>query len=190
MAVPDPKLPGAATSGSETFDRCFEAHYGDVLAFASRRVADAAEAEDVLAETFGVAWRRRDSIPEPPLPWLYGVARRVLANRRRGFRRADQLATKIASQPMRHASDPSELVLGRMSVLSAFAMLSEAERETLRLIAWEGLDTRDAARAAGCSRATFRVRLHRARRKLERNLQIEDDLADDGARPCPQPQES
>jgi len=180
----------SASDVDAVFDRCFQAHYADLLRFAARRVRDAAEAEDVLAETFAVAWRRRDSIPDPALPWLFGVARRVLANRRRTERRADQLAARLASEPPPAVADPSELVACRAAVLAAFAELSETDREVLRVVAWDGLDPAEAARVLGCSRAALKVRLHRARRKLERKLQAEKGVSSDQSHPNPRPQES
>lgn len=169
-------------SVADSFADLFELHHREVLAFIGRRTSDSAVAEDVLGDTFTVAWRRYDEIPAEPLPWLYGVARRSLANRRRGEQRAEELATKIAAEPPSVGTDPSDLVIGRSTVLSAFSRLSEPERETLRLIAWDGLDAAEAAAVLGCSRTAFRVRVHRARKKLERELEIEDGSTGSGER--------
>ncbi len=81
-------------NGERWFDALFEAHYRDVLRYVLRR-APLASAEDVLAETFLVAWRRSEQIPDDPLPWLLGVARRVLANQRRGELRRDALLGRL-----------------------------------------------------------------------------------------------
>jgi RNA polymerase sigma-70 factor (ECF subfamily) len=135
-----------------------------VLAYALRR-ADPATAEEVVAETFVVAWRRLDDVPEPPLPWLLGVARRVLANQRRGRARQEALAERL-----RHESrDGSGEIDG--AVLEALGRLREADREVLLLHAWEGLDNRDAATVVGCSANAFAVRLHRARDRFARELE-------------------
>jgi DNA-directed RNA polymerase specialized sigma24 family protein len=64
--------------------RQFEATHRQVLAYAMRRTRIEADAEDIAAETFAIAWRRMTEVPPIPLPWLYGVARRLLANQRRG----------------------------------------------------------------------------------------------------------
>lgn len=142
----------------------WSAHHDAVLAYARRRTGPD-EARDVVAETFLVAWRRIDRAPEEPLPWLLGVARRTLANGRRAARRADGLAARIAAQPTAPAPDPAA-VLGGGPLLGALATLREADREALLLVSWEDLSPHDAAIAAGCSQAAFRVRLHRARRRL------------------------
>jgi len=121
-------------------------------------------AEDVAADVFVVAWRRRSELPAEPLPWLYGVARHLLANSRRGARRRGALFAKLVSgMPSQNAVEeptPHDELMG------AFARLSECEREVLRLAAWEELSSAEAAEALEISPAAYRVRLHRARRHL------------------------
>ncbi len=172
--------PGAVTDlERERFERCFRAHYSDVLAFAIRRLSDRAAAEDATSEVFAVAWRRRERVPDPPLPWLYAVALRVISNQYRSTRRRRELDLRLmreagAGAP---AGDPVDSLDRLEAFTNAFAGLSESEREVLRLVAWEGLSTRDAARAFGCSSGAFRVRLHRARRKLAKHLAAAGHLA-------------
>jgi RNA polymerase sigma-70 factor (ECF subfamily) len=162
--------PEAGEAGRR-FEALFDAHYASVLAYALRRV-DAELAEDVAAETFLVAWRRLHRVPADPLPWLYGVARKTIANQRRGIRRREALIAKLKQDASgaRGPWDIAERVAERAGVLAALARLGERDRETLRLVAWEGLETARAARAAGCSTAAFAVRLHRARRRLMKEL--------------------
>jgi RNA polymerase sigma-70 factor, ECF subfamily len=154
------------------FERCFRDHYADLLAFALRRVAERQAAEDVAAETFAVVWRRRELIPEPPLPWLYAIALHVIANQRRSGRRRRnlelRLAGEVAAGPL--PFDPIEALDRRAAFASAFRRLNDDEQEVLRLIAWDGLDPRDAAGVLGCSYGALRVRLHRARRRLAKHL--------------------
>ena len=160
------------------FERCFRDHYAQILAFSMRRVAGRETAEDVVADTFAVAWRRRDRIPDPALPWLYAIASHVIANQYRSTRRRRSLDMRLAHETGVAAagSDPAELLGRRGAFSAAFALLNEPEREVLRLIAWDGLDTRDAARVFGCSPGAFRVRLHRARRKLAKQLEAAGHL--------------
>lgn len=154
------------------FEACFRDHYADVLAFAIRRRPDRQAAEDAAAETFAVAWRRRGQIPERPLPWLYGIALRVLANQRRSGRRRRRLEERLAREQGSAAegSDPTDALALRSAFATVFGRLSEDDREVLRLIAWEGLGSREAAAVLGCSYGAFRVRLHRARRRLGKQL--------------------
>ncbi len=126
----------------------------------------------MVADTFAVAWRRRDRIPDPALPWLYAIAAHVIANQYRSSQRRRDLDLRLAHEggALAPASDPAESLDRRDAFSAAFALLGEPEREVLRLVAWDGLDTRDAARVFGCSPGAFRVRLHRARRKLAKQL--------------------
>ena len=156
---------------NERFERIFREHYAAVRSYALRR-APPDMAPDVVAETFLVAWRRLDDVPEDPLPWLYGVARRVLANARRSADRSLALERRLATAAAVPAGpgDPGESVGEAEIARAALAGLSERDRETLMLVAWEGLSSARAASAAGCTRAAFAVRLHRARARLAAQL--------------------
>lgn len=137
---------------------------GAVHAYALRR-SDAATADEVVADTFLVCWRRFDRVPDEALPWLYAVARRCLANRQRASRRAHARLVP-AAMPANSTVDTYEQRERAREVLAALAELPPKEREALQLCAWEGLSPADAARVAGCTATAFRVRLHRARRRL------------------------
>jgi RNA polymerase sigma-70 factor (ECF subfamily) len=155
----------------QRFDELYRTYFARVLAYALRR-APQEVAHDVVADTFLVAWRRLERLPDEPLPWLLAVARKTLANARRGDRRRNLLLGELeARDPTRHSqvgsSEPA-LELGEITV--ALGKLLEPDRELLQLVAWEGLTVVEAARVLGQSAATCRVRLHRARRRLVREL--------------------
>jgi RNA polymerase sigma-70 factor, ECF subfamily len=159
------------TEAEAGFDECFRAYYPDVLAYALRRLHDRSAAEDVAAQTFTVAWRRLDRMPPDALPWLLGVARLVIRNETRSARRRSRLLARViglcaATVVPDHADSSAE----HSAVLAAFARLSESQREVLRLAAWEGMDARRAAAVLGCSPAAYTLRLHRARRRLAKEL--------------------
>jgi RNA polymerase sigma-70 factor (ECF subfamily) len=152
------------------FERIYRANYDRVLAYALCR-ADRDRALDATGETFLVAWRRLGDLPDQPLPWLLGVARRVLADQRRASGRRDALVTRLAAQPAPPPGhDPADQVAASSHVNAALARLRPDDREVLTLLAWDGLTPEQAAESLGCSRATFAVRLHRARRRMEREL--------------------
>jgi RNA polymerase sigma-70 factor (ECF subfamily) len=158
----------------DRFRIVYEQHYPAVLRYAARRVGPDA-AGDVAAETFLTAWRRLDDVPErEPLPWLYATARRCLANEVRGQARSDRLSNRMrdeAGAARGRAPDGlAESVAERLDVLAALATLPAQAQEALRLTEWEQLDDASAARVAGCSTTAFKVRLHRARRRLARAL--------------------
>lgn len=156
----------------ERFERLFDQHYRAVSAYALRRAVPG-DADDVVAETFLVVWRRLEDVPAEARPWLLGVARRVLANQRRAAGRRAALTARIGDAAPEAAEPPAA-----RPTLRALALLSEGDREVLLLRAWEGLSTDEAARALRCSRTAAKVRLHRARRRLRTALeQVEAEPA-------------
>jgi RNA polymerase sigma-70 factor (ECF subfamily) len=162
--------PGRSGLDEESFTALFDAHYVRLRAFALRRIGNGPIVDDALAETFAVAWRRREAMPDAALPWLFGVCTRVISNQRRSARRRLRLWAKLASTPPAAGRDPADLFAERSVIGEAFARLNEEQREVLRLVAWDGLTTADAAAVVGCTPATFRVRLHRARNELAKHL--------------------
>jgi RNA polymerase sigma factor (sigma-70 family) len=154
------------------FKAMYEQHYPAVLRYAARRVGTEA-ARDIAAETFLTAWRRLDRVPPGhPLPWLYVTARKCIANELRRQDTRERLDSRLRTEATigQDAVGPeySERVADRLAVLAALASLRPDDQEALRLIEWEQLDVSAAAQVMGCSAATFRVRLHRARRRLAR----------------------
>jgi RNA polymerase sigma-70 factor (ECF subfamily) len=136
------------------FEQLWDRHHRRVHAYALRRT-DPASAQDVVSETFLVAWRRRAELPADELPWLLGVARLVLAN---------------------HARTPPEPTDADHEVRRALAALNPDDREALILVGWDRLRPAEAALVVGCSPPVFRMRLFRARRRLAAELRREADL--------------
>lgn len=151
-------------SDREQLESLFERHYAAVMAYALRR-GDRSLAEDVVSETFAVAWRRRADVPPDALPWLYGVARRVLANQKRAEIRRERLSGRLAAGAEGCSVAPTVESAGS-ELLEAIWRLPEREREALLLVTWEDLSPAQAAAAAGCTRVALRGRLYRARRRL------------------------
>jgi RNA polymerase sigma-70 factor (ECF subfamily) len=155
------------------FETMFAACSSQVFGYARRR-ATREEAEEVVSETFLVAWRRFDELTDEPLPWLIGVARHVLANRRRSDTRRVALTERLGSAPDRpQTTDPDDSWTSAQRVRAALAVLPAGEREVIQLIAWEGLSPAEVASVLEISRATVYVRLHRARQRLARVLEEE-----------------
>jgi RNA polymerase sigma-70 factor (ECF subfamily) len=165
-ALPDTN---SAVTAQEHFEALYREHGGAVLAYARRR-ASPGDAEDVVAEVFLTAWRRLEDVPSDTRVWLLGVARRVLANKRRSQTRQAALQTRLANES-RHAAEPAAADASGERIRQALLSLGETDREALLLLGWEGLSHRDAARVLGIRAGTFAVRLHRARRKLARALE-------------------
>ena len=153
------------------FEELYEAHRGRVLGYAMRRVELTEDAADVISEVFVIAWRRLDQIPSGDAArlWLYGTARRVLANHRRGERRRYALADRLRDElTTSHSGTPLGQELS--TLVEAFRRLSLMDRELLALEGWEGLDPAEIAAVLGCSQNAARIRLHRARRRLRDEL--------------------
>lgn len=150
------------------FTLLFRRHYRDVLRFARRRVGSDA-AQEIVAETFVVAWRRFNDVPVVSLAWLYRVATYEIANFRR--RTAKDVRAEVAgSSGKTLIGDVEDTAILGHTMRIAWASLSNADREILRLVAWEGLGPPDGAAVLGCSISSYKVRLHRARRRLERRF--------------------
>jgi RNA polymerase sigma-70 factor (ECF subfamily) len=149
---------------TERFRRLFDACYRPLLAYARRRCL-APDADDLVADVLTVAWRRLDDVPAgAPLPWLFGVAHRTLANQRRGARRRLRLAERLRAEPPRTAADSVDGA--GEEVRAALARLRPDDQEVLRLAAWEGLGPSEIAVVLGCSPNAAALRLSRARRRL------------------------
>jgi RNA polymerase sigma-70 factor (ECF subfamily) len=169
---------GVGGTREERFTELFAGCYGHVLAFARRRV-DADSAQDVVAETFFTAWRHLDQLPAEALPWLYRIAGHAVANHRRSLARRGRLDDRARLVTAPDATpDHAEPVAEELELAVAFRALSERDREVLRLATWEGLSSAAAATVMGCSPAAFKVRLHRARRRLSRMLETANERTD------------
>jgi RNA polymerase sigma-70 factor (ECF subfamily) len=145
----------------ERFTCLYDEHFEAVRRYVWRR--EPAIADDVVAETFLVAWRRLDDVPAEARGWLIGVARNVRLNSRRGAQRQRAVTDRLwvtadfAAEDDSHATD---------IVHSALAALSPRDREVLLLAVWDDLDRAASAEVLGCSKANVSLRLHRALRRF------------------------
>jgi RNA polymerase sigma-70 factor (ECF subfamily) len=150
------------------FASVYAVHHADVVRYGLRRLADRDASMELAQEVFVVAWRRRAEVPEYSLPWLYGVARNLLANHWRG-RRSSPAALPLGEPdalPHPSGGGESDSVPALVDLRAALATLPEVDREILWLIGWEQLTVSEAATVLGCSRTATAVRLHRARKRL------------------------
>jgi RNA polymerase sigma-70 factor (ECF subfamily) len=162
-------MPGRITMSSvstdaERFERLWGDHHAAVWAYAARRVARD-RAADVVHETFLVAWRRLDDVPDHARPWLLAVARHAILHERRGAARRARLDERLGALPAATAPAPAPPLEDR-ALVRAMRELPLADRELLALLAWDGLTVAEAATVLGCRPVTARVRLHRARTRL------------------------
>jgi RNA polymerase sigma-70 factor, ECF subfamily len=142
--------------------------YAFAVSHAGRQLA-----EEIVSEVYLIAWRKLADIPQPELPWLLSVARNVTANQFRATVRQRSITAELQAWTDTGgpaAADIADQVTERHAVLAALGTLSAPDRDLLTLVAWHGLTPAAAARVMGCSTAAYFVRLHRARRRLERAL--------------------
>lgn len=151
-------------------EQLFQAHERRVLAYALRRTPTPADAEDAAAETFSIAWRKIDQVPDDALPWLLGVARRVIANQRRGNQRRSWLFEKLGRQGLSEPIPPGAIDPGEGPALVALARMRPDDQELLRLVAWDELDQRTIGLMLGISVNAVAIRLHRARGRFRDEL--------------------
>lgn len=160
-------LTSAPEARRRRFEEIHAANYSAIAGYVLRRTESPDDAADVIAETFLTCWRRLGDVPDggDARLWLYGVARRVLANHHRGERRRTALADRLRAdlvaswRAREHSGELAEIT-------SAFRSLPAADQELLALAAWEGLATGQIAAVLGCSANAVRIRRHRARRRF------------------------
>lgn len=173
------------TSPQERFEGLYAEHRLDVLAYCTRRMN--ADAADACSETFLVAWRRIEDIPSPPgtLPYLYGIAGRIIANQLRALRRRSRLEEKLRSLGVAPAPQPSVLIVQSpqdQKVMAALSRLKPKDREIVMLYTWEELPRNAIAEMMGMTRDAIDQRIHRSYLRLARILEISSN-----PRPVPSP---
>lgn len=162
------------------FEQLYRDHCDAVHKYLRRRMPEGAE--DLVSEVFTVAWRRRADVPEPALPWLYGVAANVLRHATRAQARQAKTQAKVMSLRHRTPTDPQMRVVEDSDmhhlVTHMFEKLSAKEAEVLKLWAWEELTPAEIAVALGVKPGTVRVRLSRARSRMATLLGVTDTQED------------
>jgi RNA polymerase sigma-70 factor (ECF subfamily) len=156
-----------STEPAERFALAYEQCSEPILRYFLRRLSSIDAAADATADVFVVAWRRIAEMPDgnESRLWLFGVARLTLQNEMRRRRRHDTLTERLrielaASRTQSHADGANG------SLQTAMDMLSESDRELLRLTGWDGLTPSEAAHVLNIEPHVARVRLHRARGRL------------------------
>jgi len=180
---------GVTGSTEARFRSLFEATYREVQSFAVRRLPAHTAVDDVVSETFLVAWRRFEQVPADEgeaLLWLYRVAQYGVLNAQRGERRRRALRERLRAAIPAVSHDGHRLVVlddESETLASAFATLPEDDRTVLLLAAWEGLTGGALATVLGCSAGAAGARLSRARGRFAEAVELADQPGDAGAEP-------
>lgn len=157
------------------FEGLFRAHYPAVRRYAYHRAITGGDADDLVAETFLIAWRRLDVVPDDDaLPWLLAVAANVQRNHARSRRRYLHLVDRVP--PPEAAPPPLEPSDNAPAIRAALAALTPSDREILLLVAWDGMTPHQAATVLGTNAGAARLRLHRARKRFAAHYQPTDSL--------------
>lgn len=161
-------------SREQRFARLYDQTHADVLRFVQRRAAPD-HVEDVVSEAYLIAWRRFDDVParlDEARAWLFGTTRNCLLNSRRGQARREALGVQVAETTQRTSdADEADVTSRRVDLAAAWRRLRPEEQEVLSLAIWEDLTSPQAGRVLGISSTAYRLRLHRARHALRRQLE-------------------
>jgi RNA polymerase sigma-70 factor (ECF subfamily) len=160
------------------FRSMYERTYRSVYSYVYRRLGPSSiDAQDVTAQVFTVAWQRRDRVPPFPedLPWLYGVARKMISRSRRSTQRRLRLKDRLTSEAKVSPHDEASSDPETRRVRSAISRLRSQDQEVVRLVLWEQLSHFQAGRVLGCSENAVSIRLHKARQRLK--VELEKDMA-------------
>jgi RNA polymerase sigma-70 factor (ECF subfamily) len=165
---------GGPDPAAAAFAHAYRLLAPQVRGYARRQVPDD-QAEDVVAETFLVLWRRWADVagsPDQLRAWVFGVARNKIlrAHEQRG-RLQRSVASVAAAEPTRPTeADPADRLAGDDRARQLLALLPPAEGEAMALTVWSGLTPGEAAEVLGCSLTALTSRLSRARARLAAEL--------------------
>jgi RNA polymerase sigma factor (sigma-70 family) len=168
---------------ADRFERCFERNYADIARYCARRTSTPEDAEDAATDVFATAWRRSSDMPREPDDrlWLFGIARRVLANADRAERRRARLTLRLSADRPPPPVPPASADDEAATIARALAVVPASDRELLLLVGWEGLTPAEIARVLDRPATVVSRRLSRARRRFASALMTERE--DAGARP-------
>lgn len=166
------------------FDRLYRSTRTEILAYLVRRTPQREDAADVFGEVYLTAWRRFDDLPtgDDARLWLYGTARKTLANHRRRDERTGGIADSLRNE-LRAGGHPviaPHADAASAAVHEALGAIDVDSRELLTLTAWEQLTPAEIATMTGETPGTVRVRLHRARAKVRLELERLGEASDSG----------
>jgi len=172
---PDNEVIQRSLAEPAVFAQLFDRHAVSVFRYAAQRLGDH-PAEDVMSETFLVAFERRsayDQAVRDARPWLLGIATRLLRKHARVEAVAwrgmtADLAAQVAPDLIEQAGSRIDAERLSRRLGRALARLSAADRDTLLLYAWGELEYAAIATAMQVPVGTVRSRLNRARRILRR----------------------
>jgi RNA polymerase sigma factor (sigma-70 family) len=182
----DASLIERSRSEPELFAAIFDRHAGPLRGYVARRLGPDA-ADDIVADTFLIAFRRRggyDVSRTDAAPWLYGIATNLIGERRRAEVRMYRAYARSGTDPAieGHADQVAESVSAKAEgsrLAAALGSLKKRDRDALLLYTWGDLSYQEVAQALDVPIGTVRSRLNRARRKLRAALGYSTSISED-----------
>lgn len=167
----------AQQGDGRAFAALFDLHRDRAYRHALRLVPSASDAEDVVAAAFFELWRRRDRVrvvDGSVLPWLLVTVTNLARNTSRGLRRHRAALERLPrSVDLADPAEAAEERIERERLLGVLRGLSPADAALLVLTGVEDYGPAEAAQALGITPGAARVRLHRARKRMQERLDQE-----------------
>lgn len=168
----------------EIFALLYDRHAPEIYRYIARRLGEGV-AEDILAETFLIAFRRRgryDPARASARPWLYGIAAKLIGGHRRSEVRALRAVARSGGAPRDLVGESwsersDERIAAQAPLAGALGALSPGDRHVLLLVAWADLSYQEVSEALRIPLGTVRSRLNRARRKVRTALMADPAFA-------------
>ena len=171
-ALAEPIAPLAAESdGVEAFEALYRRTLPRVYAYVASLLRDQAAAEDVTAQAFERAYRKRRSFRPSrgsPEAWLFGIARNGALDELRRRKHRASLEVDVVDAAAEGVESQAERVFRRETVRAALAGLDRRDRDLVALKFAAGLSNAEIARVLGVTESNAGSRLHRAVTKLRR----------------------
>ncbi len=178
-----------AQSSEDRFRLLYETTFNSVSNYISRRVFDDTLRSEIISEVYVTAWKNIDKIPLSPEDklWLFGVARNTVLVKFRSESRKVRLLDKLRSNTPYDTFQDNSSYNGKATqmdpevkiVRTFLDSLKEKDRELVRLIMWDDLNYSEASQLLGCTLNAARIRMHRIKRRLAKQLTAFDELNKD-----------
>jgi RNA polymerase sigma-70 factor, ECF subfamily len=162
---------GSAEAAAESFESIYRRTFPRVYAYVASLLRDRAAAEDVTAQAFERAYRKRRRFRSgrgTPEAWIFGIARNAALDELRRRQRSARLEADPEDVGAAAPEDHAELAARRQAVRAALDSLTPRERDLIALKFAGGLTNAELAKTLGISESNVGTRLHRTVQKIRK----------------------